>query len=550
MRSLTIRTFLVIAILAIISDGMIYAGMSKEPVPGSKGRYYKDSSGVYVFIPRDCSFLPCMGPDLRLKKYKKIPKADPDSFEVVRTGRDARDIVARDKDSVFYGDEWISNGNPMTLEVFASYAKDDQNIYIDGHWIHRLHTESFEHLGGDFVKDKNGIYSIRFLPPTKLDIVDVQSFKLLEEPKELSSMDNLVFPTYSSYETSKVNIIAQDKNLVYVQVSGLGYHVLSSIREEEPFELLGCDYFRYKGKVFHGFSEIVGADSESFKVVEPFPKPEHKLTFCRDKYALDKNHRYIRKKRIDPRSDRGKEHTDKIDWLLLSYKQKKVHTEKITFVCASAPNNWWARRRFSLVSNPSKGDFTPFSVRVIIYPDMSEVETWLWENSGSWQKLPNSRVSIMYKDCGTMSYMKFRRNVNRPWLKRRHPRSHSMVIFEGTVDPILVVVDSKGLVKLAFSKTQIIDWLDRYLYGSGLEPFSERETGWGRGWILGDGVMLNQNSDPEVWLPVQIKGRKGYEKGADYVVIGFMYKNGEFNCISDRECNDWRLPKSERFVYQ
>src|SRR5688572_15213671 len=230
-----IFTLLAFSLLAVVVDGQVRPSV-KRPVAGdSSGLYFKDSRGVYTFVPRDCGFLGCLGtPDRRSDsvKYQKIPYADPNSFKILIDSRESSGyVLARDRRHVFYGGEYVPTGDVNSLKLFGAYAKDKNNLYYRGAIYRGIDIASARMIGWSFILDRNGLYVANSDPPRKAELIDISSFEVL-----------------SSSRTPRI-YFAQDKNFYYY--SNGGTHLVDPKSETRQFKKLGCHYYSFRGQIFY-----------------------------------------------------------------------------------------------------------------------------------------------------------------------------------------------------------------------------------------------------------------------------------------------------------
>jgi hypothetical protein len=270
---------LIITVIILVIGGAAYWNGIKEPVPNdSSVLYFRDWAGVYLYVPRDCGFLMCIGPDLRLTRYRRIPNADPKTFRILldpdyeysNTG----EILARDEKHVFYGGKYEPTGDVNTLVVHGNYAKDKNNLYFRGQVIRGLDTPTAQLSGDDFISDKNGLYVGVSSPLNRAALADRPTFKFLSKSRTVDGR----------------RYFAEDKNFYYYEANGGEYEVESKPGVKD-FKDLGCRYYYFDGKIFYMIYEIEGADPATFRVLLKPQDSDQQIDRCTH-YSLDKNRRY------------------------------------------------------------------------------------------------------------------------------------------------------------------------------------------------------------------------------------------------------------------
>jgi DKNYY family protein len=499
---------------------------NKQPVASdSSGLYFKDRYGVYILIPRDCSFIGCIGPDLRLVKYRTIPHADPETFQILISPKSdtstTGEILARDRNYVFYGGRYVATGDVSTLQVLGEHAKDKNNLYFRGLVIQGLDTSTVHFPGGDFIADRNGLYLGNASPPRKVALVDSPTFKILPRLKTLNSKD----------------YTAEDKNFDYYSVGG-EYRVDSKPNTKD-FKKLGCGYYYFGGRIFHSVYELSGADASTFRVLGSRENPDQDIESCQDFYAIDKDHRY--QFELPVRAD-DTDRNHQIDLLLATPEDRKRISEvKFTYICVPQYRPG-VNFGFSQVQNESTN---PGTIKCLSFVDAKILEPQLINADGQWQPLPTiTQAGGLLSGCDSIGVERFWEGEKKPWFSRRDPTSISLVVNRFGQDPVFVVADSRYSIKLAFSKTSLIQLLRDELSDSRLTPFDNNVAGWGSGWILENKFFVSREHMAEVWVPLRIKNVPVRNKeGQDFVTVGFKYTDGQFECVDTTQCSGWSIPQ-------
>src|SRR6202008_3913987 len=108
----------------------------------------------------------------------RIPHADPNTFQILIDSRNSRGVLARDQNHIFYGGEYVPDGDPATLRIFGDYAKDKLHLYHGGGVISGIDIATARVLGMDFVRDQYGLYIANGNPPRIPGLLDAASFRL------------------------------------------------------------------------------------------------------------------------------------------------------------------------------------------------------------------------------------------------------------------------------------------------------------------------------------------------------------------------------------
>jgi hypothetical protein len=276
---------LILTVIILVIAGAAFWNGIKEPVPNDRsGLYFRDWTGVYIYVPRGCGFL-CIGPDLRLTRYRKIPNADPKTFRILYDSEYriskfgeieisiSGEVLARDEKHVFYGGNYIPTGDVNTLEVHSNYAKDKNNLYSRGQVIPGSAAPTAQISDDDPITATNGADFSIFSPLSGPSLADRPTFKRLSKGREVG----------------RRSYFAENKNFYYYEVNG-GEIGVESKPGVKDFKDLGCRYYYFAGKIYHRIHEIKGADPSTFRVLGPIDSDRQ--PFSCTHYSLDKNRRY------------------------------------------------------------------------------------------------------------------------------------------------------------------------------------------------------------------------------------------------------------------
>ena len=490
----------------------------------SSGLYFKDKRGVYIFVPRDCGFFVCIGPDLRseAEKYQKIPLADPNTFRILidpqGPGRLSSETLARDHIHVFYGGEYVPTADVNSLKVFGSYAKDKNNLYYSGQIITGIDIQTVKILGMNFLSDRNGLYVANAIPPRKAVLVDYPSFQMGRPAPEVKGRD----------------YFAQDKNFYYY--SDGGTYLVDSKPNTQDFKKLGCGYYFFQGQMFYSLYQLTNADVATFRVLTGLENPDRDIDSCRQFYAIDGNHGYEFDTQVRA-DDTYRNH--RIELLLATPEDRKKMSARSSFICvpheSPGVNFGFSRARPETAS--------PGTIRLLQYLDAAIVEGGLMSADGQWQQLPSISDWAVITDCNSIGMQRFYDVNKKPWFARRDATSTSLIINQFQQEPLFVICDNRYSIKLAFSKTALIREFKNALRDSRVAPFDGNEPGWGSGWILEDKFFMSTEGAPEVWVPLRIKNAPtAYKEGRDFVTVGFRYQDNQFECIDGSQCSSFAVP--------
>lgn len=513
-----------LTVVAFVVYGQAARGAKRRVPNDATGLYFRDRFGVYVYIPRDCGFLGCIGPDLRLLKYERIPRADPKTFEILTSPAgpevNSGEVLARDRRHVFYGGRYVPTGDVRTLRVLDGYAKDKNNLYLHGMVIAGLDTDTARVLGRRFIADRDGLYVGNASPPRRFALADRTTFKMLPPTR---AADGKYY-------------VAEDKNFYYYDDGGS--YLVESKPDTEDFKKLGCGYYYFKGRIFHTVYLVEGADAATFRVLGARAEPGGDVERCENYYAVDKEHRYQFELRVRP-DDRQRNR--QIDLLLAAPEDRKRMSEiNYTYVCAPE-----YRPGINFGYSHARGDGSaPGTVTLLHLFEAGILEAQLTDADGRRQRLPPTAQRTLTSGCDCVRVERFEGAERKPWFGRRDPASVSLVVNRFGKDPVFVVADRRYSVRLAFSKTSLIRLLGERLAGSRLRPFDVNAAGWGADWILDNRFFLNREQVPEVWVPLRVKDvPTRYQEGHDFVTVGFKYSDGHFECVDPTQCATWGIPQ-------
>jgi len=148
------------------------------------------------------------------------------------------------------------------MKVIGYFGKDSKNVYFLGKKLKDVSTKKFEILDEKYVKDYKNLYNLKTdslfffsideIKPKKVSIdgLDVKSFKVLENSKDVTSIDYFV-----------------DKNNIYY-----AYEDLEKIQgaDKNSFEILSYYIAKDKNNVYYKGTKMENVDSASVKTFGNF----------------------------------------------------------------------------------------------------------------------------------------------------------------------------------------------------------------------------------------------------------------------------------------
>ncbi len=249
MTSFSKKFFVVLGILLYLILDPI-----KLPVKGdTTGYYFAGITSVYFLEPRECGFFPCIGPDIKATRYRRIWFSDPTSFEIVMNTDNTGNTIGRDRFWVYQGSYKVRGSDPKTLKLRNGFAVDKKLVYYNGWTFDTLDPETFQASGSMIVTDMNGVYTVNTNPPGKVDIADYDSFAFESRPHWVEELGH---------------VYASDKNFIYAYNGGRDGFNLYPKEKTVGYKPLGCRYALFNGKIYFKFYEVESADVATFRVLK------------------------------------------------------------------------------------------------------------------------------------------------------------------------------------------------------------------------------------------------------------------------------------------
>jgi len=234
-------------------------------------------------------------------RQEKIEGSDPATFEFLQgyTGKDMGKAYAKDKSGVYYLGKKIEGADPITFEFLPNaWSKDKNAVYgYGGKLIEGIDSTTFAFIGkgSQYIKDKNGVYYNNRNNSKKIEGADPETFEFLggnylkdknfvwsvsyRHGGGVASLRKLDGAKPASFEVIERQY-ARDNTAVYCSGDVMEGFDWGSV------VMLQNNYIRDKNSVFLGCKKIEGADAKSFKVF-------------RYSYAKDKNSVYYLNKKIE-----------------------------------------------------------------------------------------------------------------------------------------------------------------------------------------------------------------------------------------------------------
>lgn len=238
-------------------------GSTKERIPipadaraeAEKTGYYNANGIVYAITCLDCTF----GAD---RYFSQVQNVDAVSFRTLGYYK-----FGKDKHRVFYAGKEIPKADPETFEVLkGGYAKDRNRAYHVSFGIREI-TEvdvvSFEALNRDFAKDQNHIYR--------------ESAKISNEPSNFRLIANSGFADMITYYEMNGEIYVYD---------GMDKEKLIPTTSTTTFAVLNGGFSRDEHGAFCFANTITLADLSTLQTVSRnYARDSVRVYYCDDHYG-------------------------------------------------------------------------------------------------------------------------------------------------------------------------------------------------------------------------------------------------------------------------
>nr|WP_314080501.1 DKNYY domain-containing protein [uncultured Leptotrichia sp.] len=182
----------------------------------------------------------------------------------------------KDKDNIYFLNdkdnkmefEKLAAVNPKTFEIIDDYfARDDKNVYFFNKKVIGVDAKTFEEVGYDIVKDKNGLHILIDSNETEIKTKNLKADEI--DLKTLKKLDNGYF---------------KDKNNIYYGLSGNLYKIKNA--DLQTFEVLNSPYSssvyfaKDKNNVYYNGKKLDGIVPNDFEQIQSY--------FIKDKNGIYK----------------------------------------------------------------------------------------------------------------------------------------------------------------------------------------------------------------------------------------------------------------------
>ena len=180
----------------------------------------------------------------------------------------------RDKNNIYFLNdrddkmkfEKLAGANPKTFEIVDDYfARDDKNVYFFNKKVIGVDAKTFEEVGYDIIKDKNGLHILIDSNETEIKVKSLKADGI--DLKTLKKLDNGYF---------------KDKNNIYYGLSGNLYKIKNA--DLQTFEVLTSPYSssvyfaKDKNNVYYQNKKINGIVADGFEQIQSnFIKDKNRL---------------------------------------------------------------------------------------------------------------------------------------------------------------------------------------------------------------------------------------------------------------------------------
>lgn len=182
----------------------------------------------------------------------------------------------KDKDNIYFLNdkdnkmefEKLAAVNPKTFEIIDDYfARDDKNVYFFNKKVIGVDAKTFEEVGYDIVKDKNGLHILIDSNETEIKTKNLKADGI--DLRTLKKLDNGYF---------------KDKNNIYYGLSGNLYKIKNA--DLQTFEVLNSPYSssvyfaKDKNNVYYNGKKLDGIVPNDFEQIQSY--------FIKDKNGIYK----------------------------------------------------------------------------------------------------------------------------------------------------------------------------------------------------------------------------------------------------------------------
>ena len=172
----------------------------------------------------------------------------------------------RDKNNIYFLNdkddkmefEKLAGANPKTFEIVDDYfARDDKNVYFFNKKVIGVDAKTFEEVGYDIIKDKNGLHILIDSNETEIKVKSLKADGI--DLKTLKKLDNGYF---------------KDKNNIYYGLSGNLYKIKNA--DLQTFEVLNSPYSssvyfaKDKNNVYYSGKKLDGIVPNDFEQIQSY----------------------------------------------------------------------------------------------------------------------------------------------------------------------------------------------------------------------------------------------------------------------------------------
>ena len=252
----------------------VFIGNQKLEGVSSKGFEILDNEFNFVKDYKNVYYLDRESDGITYKvKVLDTKGVDIPSFEFLG---DSYNKYYRDKNNIYFLNDKVDKmefeklvgANPKTFEIIDNYfARDDKNVYFFNKKVIGVDAKTFEEVGYDIIKDKNGLHILIDSNETEIKVKSLKADGI--DLKTLKKLDNGYF---------------KDKNNIYYGLSGNLYKIKNA--DLQTFEVLNSPYSssvyfaKDKNNVYYNGKKLDGIVPNDFEQIQSY--------FIKDKNGIYK----------------------------------------------------------------------------------------------------------------------------------------------------------------------------------------------------------------------------------------------------------------------
>ena len=252
----------------------VFIGNQKLEGVSSKGFEILDNEFNFVKDYKNVYYLDRESDGITYKvKVLDTKGVDIPSFEFLG---DSYNKYYRDKNNIYFLNDKVDKmefeklvgANPKTFEIIDDYfARDDKNVYFFNKKVIGVDAKTFEEVGYDIIKDKNGLHILIDSNETEIKVKSLKADGI--DLKTLKKLDNGYF---------------KDKNNIYYGLSGNLYKIKNA--DLQTFEVLTSPYSssvyfaKDKNNVYYNGKKLDGIVPNDFEQIQSY--------FIKDKNGIYK----------------------------------------------------------------------------------------------------------------------------------------------------------------------------------------------------------------------------------------------------------------------